>query len=349
MKYFQLFSRNTPIIRSCWVVLCLVQFIVLSEGCVSEFGGYELQDYVSIRDLKIDPKNSNILYIATEEGLYKSSNGGDTWEEKLDDGIYALAISHIYSDTIYALGHNKLHKSGNAGTSWQTLDISFQVSYYSKVVLVLDPIDNQTLYAGVGSGLYKSIDGGVNWTNLKPNQIKSIAIDHRHQGIIYIVGDDGLLKSMDYGVTWTKTETGLNGTVQVIEMDPLNSETLFCGTTSGLFKSSDGAGTWVATNLNSSILSVAIDQENSKTLYACGQGSLFRSDANGENWREVNMVPLLTRPNFDIISLKIDPDNSDIIYLATSYRGVLKSADAGKSWEFKQVGLPPPPPGGWDI
>jgi len=349
MKYFQLFSRNAPIIRSCWVILCLAQFIVLSQGCVSEFG-YELQSYVSIRDLKIDPKNSNILYIATEEGLYKSSNGGDTWVEKLDNNIYALAINHIYSDTIYALGE-KFHKSGNAGTSWQTLDISFQVCYYytCEVVLALDPIDNQTLYAGVSSGLYKSIDGGVNWTNLKSNHIKSIAIDHRHQGIIYIVGDDGLLKSMDYGVTWTKTETGLDGTVQVIEMDPLNSETLFCGTTSGLFKSSDGAKTWVATDLNSSILSIAIDQENSNTLYACGQASLFKSDAGGENWSEVDMVPPLTRPNFDIISLKIDPDNSNIIYLTTSYRGVLKSEDTGRSWEFKQVGLPPPPSGGWDI
>ena len=344
MKYLNLFSRTSPII-SLPTMLCLIQIIVLCWGCKTEteFEPSYDRPYEEIHDLEIDPNNSNIIYAVAGGGLYKSTIGGGSWNEILSDDIITIAINHTYTDTLYAIGSD-LYISGNAGESWQSIVIPFFGE-----VLELDPLDSQTLYAGSESQLYKSEDGGANWINLIDSKITDISIDHTHQGILYVVGDEGLYKSMDEGITWTRVETGMTGYVQVVEMDPHNSEILYCGTTSGLFKSSDGAENWVATQLDSSITSIAIHTENSNILYVSKLNQLFKSNDSGINWNEVAFVPPLTHPTFEISLVKIDPFNSDIIFVTITGEpwltegGVLKSENGGMTWKPKSSGLPRQP------
>jgi photosystem II stability/assembly factor-like uncharacterized protein len=350
MKYMYLFFRKSHMI-SLPTALCLVQIIVLCWGCKTEFESSSQQrPYEEIHDLEIDPNNGNIIYAATGVGLYKSTIGGGSWKEILDDHINALAINHIYPDILYALG-GTLFKSENAGDSWQPIEIPFEGE-----VLKLSPLVNRTLYAGNGSGLYKSKDGGASWTRISSQHFIDISIDHTNQGILYLIRDEVLYKSIDEGITWMRVMTGIRGSVQVIELGPHNSETLYCGTTSGLFKSSDGAENWVETQLNGSITSIAVHTGNSNLLYISKPNKLFKSNDGGINWYEVAIVPPLTHPTFEISSVKTDPFNSNIIFIVltgdpwSTERGVLKSEDGGETWESKSSGLPRvPEPDGWNL
>jgi photosystem II stability/assembly factor-like uncharacterized protein len=267
----------------------------------------------------------------------------------LGNHINTLAIHHIYSDTLYALGRN-LFKSGNAGHSWQSIEIPF-----NGLVLELSPLDNRTLFAGSSSGLHKSIDGGASWTRITYEYLIDISIDHTDQAILYLIRDGILYKSMDEGITWMRVMSGIKGSVQVVEMDPYSSEILYCGTTSGLFKSSDRADNWVETQLEGTITSIAVHSGSSYIIYVSKPDKLFKSNDNGVNWNEVAIIPSLTHPTFTISSIKINPFNSDIIYIVLTgdtwetERGVLKSEDGGRTWESKSSGLPRiPEPEGWD-
>lgn len=324
-------------------VFSICQIIFLSWACTSEFGGNDRRPYYEIKNLVVDSNNSHILFAIAGGGLYKSTTSGNSWRAILVGDISSFVQDNNYPDTIYASSWEFFYKSTNAGESWQSFGITIEAE-----VLALDPFDHQVLYASGPSGLYRSNNEGLNWTRLRSDQFKDIVFDHTQQGILYIGGEERIFKSINNGASWTRADAGLNGILQVLDIDPLASGTLFCGTTSGLFKSSDGADTWMATNLKIPVLSIAIYQQNPKLLYACDQESLYKSNEGGVSWNKVMIIPSLTHPTFEIGSVKIDPGNSNIIYLTTTESGVLKSEDAGTKWQIKQNGLPQLPEPSWN-
>ena len=125
MENFHTFLFNSAA-KSLLIVLCVMQIIILLGNCTSEFDvSSPYKGLYNMHELQIDPQNGNILYAAYHVGLYKSTNGGDSWEEILDECVNAVAINQVYPDTIYAIGEHLLSKSTNAGESWQPFSIPF--------------------------------------------------------------------------------------------------------------------------------------------------------------------------------------------------------------------------------
>ena len=159
----------------------------------------------SIGTISMDPKNPNILWLGTGEnnsqrsvgfgdGIYKSVNGGKTWENmglKTSEHIAKIIIDPNDSDNIYVASQGPLWRSGGE------------------------------------RGLYNSSDGGKNWKRVlhisENTGISDVVMDHtnnilyastyqrrRHFGILVAGGSEGgIFKSIDKGKTWKKLKNGL--------------------------------------------------------------------------------------------------------------------------------------------
>jgi len=151
--------------------------------------------------LEVDPSNTNTLYAAPyinysvsylrdkgpqPQGIYKTVDGGDHWAE-LDTGsiilplpwdlatfVTSLKVSPHHSNTIYFGTSDKgIYKSTDGGNSWVEVNGTGDnkipqdaMGYYQINCLIIDPVIPNTIYAGLNNGgVYKSNDGGANWSS----------------------------------------------------------------------------------------------------------------------------------------------------------------------------------------
>jgi photosystem II stability/assembly factor-like uncharacterized protein len=179
-------------------------------------------------------------------------------------------------------------KSVNGGTTFKPVFDKEPVQSIGAVTI--DPKNAKTIWVGtgetwtrnstsVGNGVYKSTDGGDNWTNLGLNdseRISKIRVDPANTNTVYVCatgklwsdGDQrGVYRTTDGGKTWTKVLKGANASTgcSMISMDSKNPQTLYAGmwdfrrqgwtfrsggegpnafSGSGFFKSTDGGTTW---------------------------------------------------------------------------------------------------------
>jgi photosystem II stability/assembly factor-like uncharacterized protein len=288
------------------------------------------------------PSQPNVFYMGqVNGGVWKSDDYGRTWASIFDhestQSIGAIAVAPSDLNIVYVASGEGLHRP----------DLS------------------------VGNGIYKSTDAGKTWTHLGLRdgfQIPSLAVDPRDPNRVFaaVLGhpygpneERGLFRSTDGGQTWQKVlykdeNTGASD----VEIDPSNADVIYAsmweacegpwedgnkvdGTGGGLFKSTDGGGTWhPLTNglpKDLSQLYVAIAPTNSNRLYATvasasGALGVYRSDDAGENWTKITDDP---RPSGrigggDLSVPRVDSKNPDIVYCASTV--TMRSTDGGKTW-----------------
>ena len=227
--------------------------------------------------------------------------------------------------------------------------------------LAIDPKVSSIIYAGLrGQGVFKSTDGGANWSNsstgLPLSSIGALAIDPVNSLVAYVgTGSAGLFKSINGGATWLNANSGLPTTfgfffrITSILIDPSLPTTLYVSYTdssspAGIFKTSDGGLTWKAMNSglsNTAVDALVMDPGNSSILYAGTAafpppGGVFKSTDGGATWKLV----LDSNNAGDILSLAPDPASSATIYAGLNIPtgGVFKSIDSGASWRSYGLG-----------
>ncbi len=220
-------------------------------------------------------------------------------------------------------------------------------------VVTIDPTNPSIIYMGTpASGIWKSIDSGVNFTNisdqLQQNGVSGIAIDPTNSNIIYIATGDpdggnttsiGVYKSIDAGLNWHAT--GLESTdadyLKDIIINPNNSQMLWCATSQGVFKSIDGGSTWT-NNLsgNFSKGALRLKPNDPSVVYVASKNGVFRSTDFGNTFvQTANGLPAtLGRTLIDV-----SPANPQVVYALTGGAGNLlklyKSEDSGLSFSYK--------------
>lgn len=313
----------------------------------------------SISDLVIDPNNPKIIYAGGRyDGIFRSMDGGESWTAfrgglPYDLGVVDLTINPSTPSTLYIGTWHGVYKSTDRGENWTAIDNGLPSGCYFSVVAI-DPVKPSIIYAGeITEGkLYRSIDGGARWKVIGdglPEHIyfASIAIDPATPTTVYLGTWSGLFKSEDSGETWNPAESGivegrLDNTsakaIFAIMIDPSTPSTLYAGTNSGLYKSTDGGGNWILKIddiLWKDIFDISIDPTIPSTLYAASPGEgVFRSTDRGETWDRIGGY----FKGDGALEIEIDTQNPATLYAGT-YSGVFKSTNDGQAWIDASIGL----------
>ncbi len=281
--------------------------------------------------LAIAPTDPDILYAGTGHYIFKTTDGGATWNEvHFGFAAYSLAIHPTNADIVYAgqFGYEVL-KTINGGLTWVELP---SIGASTHTALAIDPANTNTVYAGIsdGWGVYKTTNGGAGWSNvLDSTDVTSLAIDPANTNVIYVGTEGyydvagGVLKSVNGGADWTRAMT--NTQVNALAIDPANTDVVYAGTEGdGIFKSVDGGVNWTSVNTGLTytiVRALAIDPTNTDVVYAgTWEGGVFRSTDGGASWSSFNTGLI----NTYILSLALDPVDASVLYAGTEGGGVFK-------------------------
>lgn len=220
---------------------------------------FDDQDVYSIGDVTIDPSNSDIIWVGSGEniggrhisfgdGVYKSLDGGETWENmglEKTERISDIIIHPDNSDVVWVSaqgplwnggGERGLYKTTDGGENWE-LVLEGEDEWTGVTSLVIDPRNPDKLYAatwsrqrsvaayvgtGPGSGIHTSDDGGETWTELETglpdgNMGKiGLAISPINPDVLYAAIEidnrkGGVYRSENRGASWTKMSDEVGG------------------------------------------------------------------------------------------------------------------------------------------
>lgn len=309
---------------------------------------------LSIGDIALAPSDCETIYAGTGEancgggsqtydgvGIYKSSDAGMTWEHKgleQSRNIGRIAVHPEDPETAYVAAMGSLfadspdrgiYKTSDGGNTWE------QVLYVSDstggIDLVIHPETPEILYAamwervrrpdrrdygGPTCGIYQTMDGGQNWTQLSnglpsPGEdVGRIGIDicQSDPSVLYAIYADkigyfeGVYKTIDGGDTWTQTNDGdLENCYQSygwwfgrIEADPEDPAVAYV-IGFDLWKTSNGGNSWYNVSEND----VHVDQHglyinplDNNQLFLGNDGGYYISADGGGSWNYINTLPI---------------------------------------------------------
>ena len=271
------------------------------------------------------PGKPNLFYFgATGGGVWKTENGGETYEN-ISDGYFggsigSIAVANDDPNVIY-VGGGEVTIRGNVSS---------------------------------GYGVFKSVDAGKSWTfSGLPNSrhIPRIVIDPNNNDIVYaaVLGnlykptnDRGVYKSSDGGATWRKVlfANNLSGAFEIV-MDPNNSRILYASTWrvqrtpsslssggdgSALWKSEDNGESWKEISTNSGfpkgiigVIGVTVSPVDSERVWAIVEneekGGVYRSDNGGKDWKYTNSDRSLRQRAWYYSKIYADTQDIDGVYV----------------------------------
>jgi len=329
---------------------------------------FDDQEMLSIGDIEISKNNTDVVWVGTGEvnagggslaydgdGVYRSSDAGLTWESKglLEVGsVGKVLIDPNDENTVFvgAMGplfrddtNRGVYRTTDGGTTWT------QVLFVSDITGVIDmanhPSNSDIIYAatwervrrpemnsygGATSGLYRSTDGGDNWTELtsglpsSPSQKGRISIDisQSNPNVLYsryadAVGNiQGVYRSADGGNTWTTMNSGgLNNIgfhwwFRGIYIDPTDENTIY-NVDFEVEKSTDGGATWFGAFQNAHVdqHALAFNASTPGQVLLGNDGGLYVSNNDGASFTKD-----LTLPITQFYRIYVDPNNSNKIY-----------------------------------
>ncbi|MEW6744709.1 MAG: hypothetical protein AB1486_18305 [Planctomycetota bacterium] len=284
--------------------------------------------------------NPDIVYVgAASGGVWKSENGGLTWQPIFDKepvaSIGAIAVFQASPDIVW-VGTGE----GNPRNS-----------------------------ASVGNGVYQSLDGGRTWAHRgldESERIPRIVLHPSNPDVAYVAAmgaawgenaERGVFRTVDGGRTWEKVlyvdeKTGAADLV----MDPSNPKKLFAalweyrrwpwffrsgGPSSGLYVTHDGGDHWKKLTKEQGLpagdlgrIGLAICESEPEIVYALVEASksvLLRSSDGGESFRVVNQEKDIASRPFYFADLRVDPRQPNRVYNLGFL--VTVSIDGGKTFE----------------
>lgn len=294
------------LLKALSLILVLLSFKLAPHAGwqpLGPYGGHALK-------IVIDPQDPAHLFVATKNGqVYHSTNRGERWTP-LPFGLSANTALHA---------------------------------------IAVNPADSRTLYLGVGensgsvqdsslTGVYKSEDGGRNWTLLSATRnwsVLSLAIHPKQPALIVAGTLNGVYRSENSGNDWRRISPAnhpdLKGVVS-LALDPANPQVVYAGTPHLPWRTLDGGASWSSIHQgmidDSDVFSITVDRTDSQKLFASACSGIYRSSSRGDQWIKMQGIPGTNRRTHLILQ---DPVDERIVYAGTT-QGLWKSSDGGLTW-----------------
>ncbi len=301
--------------------------------CIGPFRGGRAVAVAGVRG-----KPMEFYFGGTGGGVFKTTDGGSTWEPVSDKdfrtgSIGAIAVADSDTSVVY-VGTGEPCIRGNLSS---------------------------------GDGVYKSTDAGKTWTNVglaDSAHVSQIVVHPTNADVVWVAAqghawgpsaERGVYKTTDGGRTWRRVlfvdeKTGAAD----LAIDPSNSRILYAalwqavrkpwtmesgGPSSGLYKSTDGGETWkkLAGGLPEGIvgkIGIAVSGARPERVFAlveAEKGGLFRTDDGGEKWTRVSEDRELIQRAWYYTHVFAHPKNPDVVYVLNVR--AWSSTDGGKSFQ----------------
>ena len=341
-------------------------------------------DVAGANDLMMDETNPDLLYASIyqiqrrtwgvqsggpDSGIWKSTNGGDTWQDitrnpGLPDGILGkigLALSPARPERISALIDSEkksgMYQSNDAGKTWQFLSdevgIIQRPFYYFHVYA--HPVNPDELWV-MSNKLWQSTDAGKTWTQRAgtKDDFHDMWIDPKDPERMIVIHDGGAMVTTTAGKTWTKPYTQKTGQFYRVNVDNQFPYNLYGNGQDLIGYKVPSASVWGGISYNDvTVLGTGESgasvphPEDPDLVYHLAQSSMAaggapiqRVNLKTEQYEHVNVWPVITfgrgqseakyRFNWHA-PIVIDPHDPETIYTAAEY--VFRSKDRGQSWE----------------
>ena len=248
-----------------------------------------------ISRVHVDANNTQLIYVTSDLGFVRSTDGGATWNVELGPSHCTdLAVDPMTPGVLYcAIRSSGLWKSTTYGATWTQLTTGLPTSDFRRINIAMAPSNPQVIYAAYAStggdlyGMYKTTNGGATWTQLTntPNYLggqgnydNCIIVDPNDEDVCYAGGtfpwtageDYGLVKTTDGGASWTDINRGLDGSQPHPDHHIFawgNDGRLWLGNDGGVWFTDDGGQTY--TNCNATL---ALTQIYSNALHPTNAG-----------------------------------------------------------------------------
>ncbi|MBN2392785.1 MAG: IPT/TIG domain-containing protein [Anaerolineae bacterium] len=269
--------------------------------------------------------------------------------------------THI-STTLYAGGAHELYRSIDGGDTWDFLSTDPTLRRLMIQEIALDRATGVPIYLSGGGGVYRSHDGGLTWERavqgLAGIQPWFLLSSLTSPEMIYSIYDGDFYYSHNAGSSWGFSEDALGA--MVAAFDPSDSQIGYAVGGWGMFAQTDDGGlSWtqqpVITHTSHHISAISVYPANRDVIFIGGGsnwatppiegGWLARSNDRGNSWQDLNIGQIIS----DVTSIVFDPVVTDTVYIGTctihpfwSYgggSGVFKSTDGGITWNPANAGL----------
>ncbi len=233
----------------------------------------------------VDPRDPNVVFVAAlghaygpspDRGVYRSRDGGATWQKVLykGDGVGAIDLAFelgnprvIYAALwatrrppwyIYAPSNGPgsgIFKSTDGGTTWQPLTAGLPIEGVGRIGIAVAAANARRVYAVVDAkdgGLYRSEDSGASWSKISSDNriwgrgwyFGKVAVDPKNPDIVY-ASNTALYKSTDAGKSWTPIKGAPGGDdYHQLWIAPEDPDRMILASDQGAIVSVDGALTW---------------------------------------------------------------------------------------------------------
>ncbi len=308
-------------------------------------------------DAEIHPNNPDIIYVGARSGLFRSLDGGKSWEglsypQAVFAESYSVALHPENPNIVLASQEieGRLYRSVDGGKNWKMVirlpkqqsiggwqygfkRIAFANSNPQIVYAASCQKSNLLVKRKTGLGVFKSVDGGINWHSGQPANsplsgvsVNDLAVHPKNHKIVYAAtAMDGIYKTTDSGKSWARLTKLKFKDVRCVALDPNSPNTVYAGIQGGIvYVTRNGGSTWnpMASGMepNASVWAIVVDPGDSHVVWAGSRHQgVYRWDFIEQQWIRFNKG-LSTRA---IVDLAISRDGR-VLYGTTTGEGVFR-------------------------
>ncbi len=327
------------------------------------------------RAVVVHPSDVNTWWAgAVGGGIWKTTDGGNTWSCKTDDlpvlSVTAMDLCKTQPDILYAgtgegfyngdaIIGDGVFKSTDGGETWSQLSSTASNTNFRYVNrLIVDPDNPNTLLVATNTGVYRSTDGGTSWTEVFNNgqRVQQIVANPlRFDSQFICVYSSGIYKSTDGGLTWNyvseeitdhqRIEMAIAPTdTNIVYASPVNNDNGLLG----FFRSPDAGNTWINYGNSTNWLGgqgwydndLAVSPLDEDIVFVGGI-DLYRVQINGSSMNVTQISEWYTGSSYPYVHadqhalVPVKVSNTNFILVAGNDGGVWYSPDMGQSWESK--------------
>ena len=345
-----------------------------------EYAG--LEESRNIGRIVIDSRDPDVAYVAAmgnlfansaERGIYKTTNGGENWENTLfisdSTGAIDVVIHPQNPDTLYAAMWERIrrpnrrsyggptcgiYRSYDGGESWEELTNGLPTAASQKGrigidISVSDPDIVYAIYAdrtGYFNGVYKSTDNGETWVQTNDGSLSDayasygwwfgrLKVDPVNPDNVFVIGFD-IYRTQNGGNSWTN-QSGWDVHVDqhAVYIHPLDNSFVLLGNDGGLYRSTNGGTSWTW-NQNLPITqfyTCEMDYQLPHRLYGGAQdnGTNRTTTGNIDDWEFIY--------GGDGFYVLVDPEDNNYVYAEYQYGNLARSTNGGYSFTSATSGI----------